>query len=332
MSINLLRERGASTSGVSRVPPSSGSFLRREFNLSKYLYYGGIFLFIVVAVIAVFHVSTIGIFTIDYSTGQLTRIPVSQTMKVPAQYPTSPIPATLSTKFSSVLQVEYTVGFDVYISDGTPVQNNYRVIFYNGAQTPDPTVASNDPSQVNNIGSALSFVVPSTLSRPPPANRSTVDPTSITSIQTALFANKSNICMYMAPDTNDVYLTYFVGHTTPSQTGPDVETLNGWAISKPIKNIPIGKPFRVTLVIDNQFIETYINGELVLTTKTYIAGHTSNLHSHSTSVNYNFYGPPDVMYLKGIKVANINYWDQILPSKSVRVFSGTPIAKSKFTS
>jgi hypothetical protein len=359
--VNLTREKGTAVAAAAAVAPTvtaavSKSWFLREFHVSKYVYYGSIFMFIVIALIAIFRVHIFGIFTIDYSTGTFTRVPVTPATQLPAQYLKRPIPATISTTFPSVLQTGYTVGFDVYIADGTPVQNNYRVIFYNGAQTADPTVDSTDPSQENNIGSALSFVVPVSFSKSgsgdssgssgpsdnseaiePFQNAPTVDPTSIVSIQSALFANSTNVCMYMAPDTNDLYLTYFVGHITPGkmessgEMSSDVETLDGWNISRPIKNAPIGKPFRVSLVVDSQFIETYINGELVLTTKTYIPGQTSSLHSYSSSTNYNFYGPPDVMYLKGINVANIKYWNTILPSKAVRVFSSSPVATSIFT-
>jgi hypothetical protein len=363
--VNLLREKGTAVAPVAVaptvIPATSRSWFSTNFPVSKYVYYGSIFMFIVIALIAIFRVHIFGIFTIDYSTGTFARIPVSPATQLPAQFLKSPIPATISTTFPSVLQTGYTVGFDVYIADGTPVQNNYRIIFYNGAQTADPTVDSTDPSQLNNVGSALSFVVPVSFSKSGSGDSSgssepseelseepsdsiegfkntpTVDPTSIVSIQSALFANSTNICMYMAPDTNDLYLTYFVGHITPGKMGSsglitsDVETLDGWNISRPIKNAPIGKPFRVSLVVDSQFIETYINGELVLTTKTYIPGQTSSLHSYSSSTNYNFYGPPDVMYLKGINVANIKYWNTILPSKAVRVFSSAPVATSIFT-
>jgi len=372
---SLLRERGSaaannatakSVAAVAATVAAPGSLLSKNFNISKILYFGSIFLFVVVALIAIFHGNIFGIYTIDPDTGEFTRIPVTPEMQVTAQYKKSPIPATISTTFSSVEQIGYTVGFDVYISDGTPVQNNYRIIFYNGAQTADPTLASNDSSQSNNIGKALSFIAPVNFSKSGSSlgsdsgsgpdsesgsgpdsesgsienfqNSTKIDPTSMSSIQTALFANSTNICVFMAPDTNDMYLTYFVGHITPGKMGssgtmnPDIETLDGWNISKPIKNIPIAKPFRVSLVVDSQFIETYINGNLVLTTKTFIPGQTSSLHSYNSSTNYNFYGPPDVMYLKGFKVANINYWDTILPSKAIRVFSSNPAAASIFTS
>jgi len=301
-------------------------------NLPKYVFYGGCVAFVAVILIWVFKVSTFGVFVYDKVTGTVSRVPITPSMQIPPQYTSVPISASDSTSFPDVLQTGYTVGFDVNIADGTPVQNSYRVIFYNGVQTRDMTVDASDDSQLNNTGEALSFIIPTTSAGSstalPPSG---IDSTTLTAIQTALFANSSNICLYMSPDTNDLYITYFVGHFTPGTTGSTgamgsaVESLDGWAISKPIKNVPIGKPFRITLVVDGQFIETYINGELVLTTKTYISGQTSSLHSYNSSNNYNFYGSPDIIYLKGSRVANIQYWNQILPSKSVRVFSSNPL-------
>ena len=306
--------------------------------ISKFIFYGGIITVLITLVVVLFHFSTFGLFTIDFKTGSISRLPITPNMRIPPQYVTYPIPAPQSTTFESVLQTRYSVAFDLNIADATPLQNSYRVIFYNGAQTPDPTLPSDDLSQTNNIGSALKFYVPVTDGSSGPNTATRVDPTSLITIQSALFANSTNLCMYMAPDTNDLYLTYFIGHVTAGTMGSlgvlnaDVESLDGWAVSKPITNVPIGRPFRISLVVDEQFIETYINGELVLITKTFIPGQSSNLHSYSSSNNYNFYGPPDTMYLKGINVANIQYWNQILPSKAIRVFSSVPSKASVFSS
>lgn len=322
------RKAAAVAAAISRSSPdpSSKPYSPYSFtaNLPKYIFYAACALFVFLIGAYYYNFNFHGVVTYDITSDTYTRIPISAEMNIPLQYTSTPIPSTVSTTFPSpVLQTGYTVAFDVNIADATPVQDNYRVIFYNGAQSRDPSIAASDPSQTNNRGNALSFTVPYNGS-------AAVNGTSLESIQTALFSNSTNLCMYMAPDTNDVYLTYYIGHFTPGKidssgsTGPTEESLNGWGVSKPIKNVPIGKPFRVTLIVDEQFIETYINGQLVLVTKTYIPGQTSNLHSYSSSNNYNFYGSPDVMYLKGIRVANFQYIGQVIPSKSVRVYCSKP--------
>jgi hypothetical protein len=264
--------------------------------------------------------STFGFLSIDWKTGAISRGIITPALQPLTQYSEYPIPATTSTTFPSVLQYGYTVGFDVNISNPTPINNMYRVLFYNGAQNADPTVPVGDPSQKNNVGGAISYV-------------GGPDPTSLSSIQNALNSKFSNLCVYMAQDTNDLYITYYVGHMSKNDSGSSVESLDGWYVSKgSIQNVPINTPFRITLAVDGQFIETYLNGELVMVTKTSIPGNTSNLHAYNSSYNYNFYGPPDSMYLAGIRVANIKYWGSLLPSKSIRVFSTVPSSPTVFSS
>lgn len=296
------------------------------FNMDwlKYFFYIGIVLLFIFGFAYVFKLPSFGALSLNWNTGEVSNVIVTPSLNTPRQYITTPIPATISTNFKSVLQYGYTVGFDVNISNPVPVQNMYRVIFYNGAQTMDAKMPSTDPTQINNVGTALSFI------KDP--KKSGIDATSLPSIQEALNLTSSNLCLYMAPDTNDIYLTYYVGHFADVTGGSRIENLNGWHISKPIKNVPINSPFRLTLAVDGQFIETYMNGELVLVTKTIIPGNSSNLHSYNSSYNYNFFGPPDSIYYAGTKIANLQYWGEILPPASIRVFSSAPGEASIFSS
>jgi len=310
-----------------------------SWEMSKYFFFGGCIVFILVVLVSVFKFTTFGVFTIDPKTGTVGRVPVSSETIVSSQYTSSPIPTNVSTTFKDVVQSGYTVGFDVFIGDGTPINNYYRILFYNGCQTPDPAVPSNDPSQDYNTGTAISF-----------NDSDYLDGASIDDIQGYFSgANYTNLCMYMDPLTNDIYLMYSQGDYAINNQGDPAVDENGyyiqvpdsmaWNISEPIKNVPIGKPFRVTLAVDPQFVETYINGELVLVTKTFYPGNPSSLFEYyDTTQNYNFYGPPDVIYTagnsvdhsKGIKVANFTYWGQVLPSKSIRLFSSNPANSSVF--
>ena len=291
-------------------------------NLPRIFFLGGITLLLVFGLAYVFKFSSFGVYTLNWITGGISLVPVTPELNTISLYTSSPIPATLSTQFNKVLQYGYTIGFDVNISNPTPVQNMYRVIFYNGAQSIDPTVPVANGNQQNNVGKAMSF-----------SGASNIDATSLSSIQTALNMTYSNLCLYMAHDTNDFYLTYYVGHFQNNSSGTSEESSNGWNVSTPvIKNVPINTPFRITLVVDGKFIETYLNGELVSVTKTLIRGKSSNLHSYNSSYNYNFYGPPDTMYYVGTKIGNLQYWGQVLPPASVRVFSGGASVKNIFSS
>ena len=310
---------------ASYVPTMTKSYVNMwSIDYLKYIFYIGIVLLFVLGFAYVFKLPSFASLSLNWNTGEITRAIVTPSLNTPRQYTAAPIPATISTNFPSVLQYGYTVGFDINISNPVPVQNMYRVIFYNGAQTRNPTLASSDQSQINNVGTALSFITDQT--------KSGIDGTSLSSIQAALITTSSNLCLYMAPDTNDIYLTYYVGHFTNTVEGSNKESLDGWYTSKPIQNVPINTPFRITLAVDGQFIETYMNGELVLVTKTIIPGNSSNLHSYSSSYSYNFYGPPDSIYYAGTKIANIQYWGEILSPASIRVFSSAAGAASIFSS
>jgi len=302
-----------------------------KFDIYKYIFYGSSILLVVMGILSIFRYTTFGVFSIDPTTGIIGNIYNTSGLQITPQYTETPIPSNISTLYQKVLQYEYTVGFDVFIKNATPLQNFYRPIFYNGAQSINPNVAASDPSQKNNTGKALSFYG----SGATIAQINVGDPSSLASIQEALFNNSSNLCLYMDSQTNDIYLTYYVGHFSRGEGSASgskpVESLAGWGVSKPITNVPIGTPFRITLVVDSQFIETYINGEMVLITKTFIEGQTSALHSYSSSNNYNFYGPVDQVFLNGTYIANISYWGQILPSKSVRAFSSRPLTTVKYS-
>jgi hypothetical protein len=325
----VMRERKGSAAPAistgtrpSLIPNLSIPSISPRPNFARNIFFGGIAVLLLFGLAYLFKFSSFGVVTMNWITGGISVVPVTPELNTPSQYTSSPIPATLSTNFVSVLQYGYTIGFDVNISNPTPVQNMYRVIFYNGAQSNDPKTPVGDASQKNNVGKAMSF-----------ASSSGIDATSLSSIQMGLNATYSNVCMYMAPDTNDLYLTYYVGHFQKDSANSVQESSNGWSTSVAVvKNAPIKTPFRITLAVDGKFIETYLNGQLISVTKTVILGQSSNLHSYNSSYNYNFYGPPDSMYHVGTKIANLQYWGQVLPPASIRLFSSSPSAGKIFSS
>jgi hypothetical protein len=94
-----------------------------------------------------------------------------------------------------------------------------------------------------------------------------------------------------------------------------------------IENVPLNTSFRVTLVVDPNFIEIYMNGDLVVTAKTPSASELYVYPSDGVSA-INFMGPPD--FSPYCKVGNITYWNQVLPAKSIRLFSSKPADKKIF--
>lgn len=360
-----------------RVPPiTAGGF-------SKVILYGAVAVLVIMIVLLLLHYTSFGIFSLDPSSGASITVPLSLSGTSNA-YGTSVIPPYLSTRFSNVRQIRYTVSFDVMISNSLPT-GSHQVIFYNGKQIRDPAIQACSPPSIvvpncdPNLGK---FLTKDTAD----ANKSiNVTPTDLASIQTALFQNNGNICMYLSPDKNDLNLMYYVaGQVWNTNTDPTVigstwiqgtkgtdgswgadgsgkwknnygpncgsggvirygdnsyecesgGANNNWvtkdaglAKTITVQNVPLNTPFRVTLAVDPNFIEIYINGDLSVTAKT-PGGSELYVYPSDGASAINFMGPPD--FSPYCKVGNITYWNQVLPAKSIRLFSSKPADKKIF--
>jgi hypothetical protein len=368
----------------------------------KFIFFGSIILCLVIFILISLHYTSFGIFSLDPTSGAIVAIPIG-TSGTTSAYGTSTIPTYLSTKFTGVKQINYTVSFDAYISSSQNT-DTYRVLFYNGKQIRDPSIQACSVSVTTNCDGNLGKCLTQGSSN---ESAMTVSPNSLASIQNALFANNGNICVYLSPDTNDLNIMYYVagqlwntdakiitkwkmgssrieygsgsgsdrgsgtivtGGSTPvysadcgsgagvvrigdvnyncesgsSATGTRqnswVTTLgptgnyvmgtdNQDAATITVKNIPLQTPFRVTLVVDPNFIEVYMNGNLVITAKTPVASEIY-IHPGDGVSGTNFMGPPD--FSSYCKVGNITYWNQVLPAKSIRLLCSTPAAASVF--
>ena len=370
------------TSGV-----TGGGFL-------KFLFYGSIAAFIILIIVLILHYTNFGLFSLNSVNGGIVYLPLSTNKNI--AYETSIIPSYLSTRFSSVKQIRYTVSFDVFIFNTLPTGDN-QVIFYNGKQIRDPSVQACGGGITTDCDPNLGKF----LSKDSGQQSLYVTPTNLSSIQDALFQNNGNICMYLSPDKNDLNLMYYVAgsvwntNTNPTiigstwvtdsvriggspggspggrwtfQYGPNCGSLgnirsgdnknecqsgsgsgytsSGWVTTYgptdkyqqttptsrdkkiiTIENVPLNTPFRVTLAVDPNFIEIYINGNLVVTAKTPVGSELYVYPSDGKS-EINFMGPPD--FSPYCKVANIMYWNEVLPAKSIRLFSSTPTNKKYF--
>lgn len=273
-------------------------------SVMKYIFLSSLFVTSAFLILKVFHYTSFGTFVLDPKAASVMSIvglgPTQQ-----SAYPVSAIGPYVSTQFSEIKQVAYTVSFDVYL--GSSLNNGaYRVVFYNGNKTGTDTQGKYLTSQGD----------------------SAVTPTAIATIHSAVTANSGNICVYIDPVVNDMYVSYYCG-TAMEATGSSGSTAPlgslGWQTSKPIKNIPLGTPFRVTLAVDPNFIETYINGELLLTTKT---SGVTELYAYPGSPPTNFFGSPE--FSTSCRTGNFNYWDAILPPKSVHIYSSSPASKNVY--
>lgn len=375
------------------APITTGGFF-------KFILYTAIFALVVMLVLVLLHYTSFGFFSLDPSSGATITVPLSITGKNKA-YETSVIPPYLSTRFPNVRQIRYTVSFDVLISNSLPTGSN-QVIFYNGKQIRDPSIQACAPGETTNCDPNKGrFLTKDTADD---AKSLKVDPNNLSSIQSALFQNNGNICMYLSPDKNDLNLMYYVagrvwntnmdpkvigsswksasktwasgskgtdGSWGPEgsgkwvwgsegsgkwkdEYGPDCGSggivrygdnsyecqssdtaSGGWVTASDkgtmktitVQNVPLNTPFRVTLAVDPNFIEIYMNGDLVVTAKTPNASELYVYPSDGSS-GINFMGPPD--FSPYCKVGNIVYWNQVLPAKSIRLFSSKPADKKNF--
>lgn len=122
----------------------------------------------------------------------------------------------------------------------------------------------------------------------------------------SLFSN-SNIIVYADPLTNDLYVAALKSDST-------------YVVSDPIKNVPLRTPFKITLVVSNNFLEAYLNGQL----KVVLA---FNGEIILTDPKNKFFGPPPIVN-QSIQIGNIHLWNSELSSKIVRTF-GTSSNTSK---
>jgi len=80
-----------------------------------------------------------------------------------------------------------------------------------------------------------------------------------------------------------------------------------------IKNVPIKKPFQITLIVGKTFIEVYKDKKLVKTYKYQAALDTGS------ATNNKLYSPLSGIVGDTIKIGNVQYFDSIIRSDQVRL-------------
>lgn len=125
-------------------------------------------------------------------------------------------------------------------------------------------------------------------------------PAQRTPTSTDLAANypQSNIYMYLEPDTNDLVITV--------RTQKDSATLY-YESAPTIYNVPIGKPFRVVIVLLPQMLEVYLNGRLHSTTV---------LSAPPVNIAGKFFSSP-TPFETIVKSMNWAYWPRPLTAKEI---------------
>ena len=108
----------------------------------------------------------------------------------------------------------------------------------------------------------------------------------------------SNLVMYLLPHTNDLVVSAI------TQNGENI-----YMESAPtILNVPVRQPFRLTVVLLQQVLEVYLNGQL-FGTKTF--------RYPPKQIATNFFGPPDA-FRSSVRIMNFQYWDRDLSAMEIK--------------
>jgi uncharacterized membrane protein YtjA (UPF0391 family) len=122
--------------------------------------------------------------------------------------------------------------------------------------------------------------------------------------------DKSSMIMYF-DDANNLIVTFYVGtNKTPFSC-------------RPIQNIPLYEPFRVSVVVDNKLFTVYLNGKQ--TFQKLVPGEITG------SVNQRFYiGPDWARQVKTVYVQNLHVWPRAISYDEVKNASPALARKEDF--
>jgi hypothetical protein len=124
---------------------------------------------------------------------------------------------------------------------------------------------------------------------------------------------QTNFILYLDPYKNDLMADVFLNDTSLRKIS-----------MPPIENLPIQKPFRITMMLSNNLLEIYINGELQKSLP-FNNGRTPR----EVDTTSKFYGPPAIVG-QNVVVSNVSYWATPLSSKAIRVYGKEPFNTSIF--
>jgi hypothetical protein len=128
---------------------------------------------------------------------------------------------------------------------------------------------------------------------------------------------ETNILIWADPVTNDIYVSA-ITQSMPNGIPTEVS-------SEPLENVPIQRPFRITIVFTKQFMEIYKDGTL---------SQTVPLNDHPVVVPPSSYFFPQVLPLSSsIYLANVSIYPSILTSRQIlqeaKMISSANFFKSK---
>jgi hypothetical protein len=124
----------------------------------------------------------------------------------------------------------------------------------------------------------------------------------------------TNFILYLDPHKNDLMADVYLNDANSTKLS-----------IPPIENLPIQRPFRITMMLSNNLLEIYINGELQKSLP-----FNNGKIPRDVDTQSKFYGPPDFVG-HTVLVSKVSYWATILSSKAIRVYGNEPFNTSVFT-
>lgn len=122
----------------------------------------------------------------------------------------------------------------------------------------------------------------------------------------------SNVVLFFDPTLNDLKAQVITNDGTTTEV--KTETC--------IENVPLGKPFRLTMVLQKRVVEIYMDGTLHKTIQT-------NADLIQTPVDANVFGPPNRV-AAFVQASNIVYWPYVISPKMIRLYAEEPINSTIF--
>jgi hypothetical protein len=219
--------------------------------------------------------------------------------------------ADASANLVNVVSSNHTVSLDVYINNDFINQSVPRVLLY---RTLIPVVLSANDTSIAGI---------------------------------ILRMPQTNFVLYLDPYTNDLMATVVCqssnapsgiplgipsgvprARASAAQNAADAAIMTQVGIKTisiaPIENVPIRKPFRITMMLSDVLLEVYINGELQKSVP--FNGNVLRV----VPAKSHFYGPPAIVG-QSVLVSNISYWNTSLSSKAIRLYGKESLNASVFS-
>jgi hypothetical protein len=120
----------------------------------------------------------------------------------------------------------------------------------------------------------------------------------------------SNVVLYLDSLKNDLKILIQTKDTKTNTVVQKHETA--------FENLPIRKMVRVGMVILKNFVEVYVDGNLVHT----IVGASDLLNDEATTLNV--FGPPTAVS-GSVKVSRITYWPYVISPKMFRIDAASTV-------